>query len=165
MNKDISKKEFCKAMDVAPRAERMKVANELCVASESRLKSRKIPGAILNEITHVRSRILMKKKASTWNLWKLWVFVIKPEDDLKNWRMTAKQCYRLDPNKPAYMKYTQHDLMKARPRTNQKRERRPTIRDCNGDAVPRRWLDRFAPHIKTQADWDAGSIYKGGYNV
>lgn len=157
MDEQISKKDFCKAMDQLSRPDRLKVANELCVSSESRLKSRLIPSALISEIVKVRTRILVKKKASTWSLWKLWVFVMKPEGDLKNWRMTTNQCYRLNP-KTTQFPYT-------RPRTTQTRTRRETIRDCNGDAVPRRWLDKFAPHIKTQADWDAGSVYKGEFNV
>lgn len=158
MDENISKDKFCKIMDQLSRIDRLKIAHELCVASEPRLRSNLVPGAMLNEIAHVRTRILVKKKASTWSLWKLWVFVMKPEGDLKNWRMTTTQCYRLKPQRAATNYYHQQSL---RPRTNQSRTRRETIRDCNGDAVPRRWLDRFAPHIRSQADWDERSIYKG----
>jgi len=157
MNQDISKKDFCQAMDQLSRPDRLTIARELCVASEPRLSSRLIPGAMISEIVKVRTRILVKKKASTWTLWKLWVFVMKPEGDLRNWRMTTTQCYRLNPHRANSNYRRQQDL---RPRTDQSRTRRPTIRDCNGNAVPRRWLDRFAPHIRTQADWDANSIYR-----
>lgn len=157
MNENTNKKDFCRSLDQMSRSERITIAQELCAASAGRLTSRLIPGAIISEIVKVRTRILVKKKASSWSLWKLWVFVIKPEGDLKNWRMTTTQCYRLNPHRANSNYYHQQYL---RPRTDQSRTRRPTIRDCNGDAVPRRWLDRFAPHVRTQADWDANSIYR-----
>lgn len=157
MNENINKKDFVKIMDQMSRNDRLQVAHELCLASEPRLRSNLIPGAMLSEIAHVRTRVLVKRKASTWSLWKLWVFVMKPEGDLKNWRMTTTQCYRLNPKRAANNYYHQQY---QRPRTEQTRTRRETIRDCNGDAVPRRWLDRFAPHIKTQADWDERSVYR-----
>ena len=126
------------------------------MASDSRLSSPLIPGALISEIIKVRTRILVNKKVSTWSLWKLWVFVMKPEGDLKNWRMSATQCYRL---KPQRLSVTGNEY-RTRPRTSQRRRRRPRVYDCNGNVVPRRWLDRFAPHIKTQADWDRNSVIK-----
>jgi hypothetical protein len=152
MDASINKKEFCQLMDQLSKSDRLTVARELCVASESRLESKLIPGAMISEIVATRTRVLVKRKVSTWTLWKLWVFVMKPEGDLKNWRMTTNQCYRLQPQTVQF-KW-------ARSRTSQTRQRRSSIHDCNGNAVPRRWLDKFAPHIKTQADWDAGSIYR-----
>ena len=160
MDENINKKSFFKTIDQFNRQERLTIAMELCVASEPRLQSRLIPGAMISEIVLTRTRVLVKKKASTWTLWKLWVFVMKPEGDLKNWRMTTTQCYRLKPQRAANNYYHQQ-YVNSRPRTTQSRERRPTVRDCNGDSVSRRWLDRFAPHIKTQQDWDSHSIYRG----
>lgn len=153
MDENVNKKTFCQAMDQLSRQERLIIARELCVASESRLMSRLIPGAMISEIVLTRTRVLVKKKASTWTLWKLWVFVMKPEGDLKNWRMTTTQCYRLKPQTVQF-KW-------ERSKTIRTRQRRSTIHDCNGNAVPRRWLDKFAPHIRTQEDWDRGSIYRG----
>ena len=148
MDLNIDKKQFCKSIDSLSRVDRLSVALALCEASHTRITNQLIPGALRREIAQVRSRIQLKKRASTWNMWKLWVFVMKPIGDLHNWRMTAKQCYRLQPSSSAGAV--------SRPRIDQKRSRRATIRDCNGHAVPRRWLDRFAPHVRTQADWDQG---------
>jgi hypothetical protein len=152
MDTNISKDDFCRTMNSLSRNERLDIANALCVACVPRLGSQLIPGALQSEIIHVRSRVIRKKKCNTLNLWKLWVFAMKPHGDLKNWRMTGTQCYRTSP--PGSGKRW------SRPLTNQTRTRRPTIRDVNGDVVPRRWLDRFAPHVKTQEDWDQNSIYK-----
>ena len=139
-------------MDQLSKSDRLTIARELCVASESRLESKLIPGAILSEIAKSRTQVYVKQKASNWCLWKLWVFAMKPEGDLKNWVMTTTQCYRRRPNTSQFPY--------ARPKSDIRQRRRPTIRDCNGDAIPRRLLDKFWPHIRTQADWDAGSIYR-----
>lgn len=156
MDVNVNKKNFFKSMDQLNRQDRLLVARELCVASEPRLLSRLIPGALISEIVKVRTRILVKRKVSTWSLWKLWVFAMKPEGDLKNWRMTTTQCYRLQPRQ---LSVTGNEF-RTRPRTSQRRSMRPRIYDCNGHVVPRRWLDRFASHIKTQADWDRNSVIK-----
>lgn len=153
MDEKINKKTFFKTMSQLNRQERLTIARELCVASEPRLPSQLIPGAMISEIVNTRTRVLVRQKVSNWSLWKLWVFVMKPEGDLKNWRMTTTQCHRITP-RTIQFPY-------SRPRGSQSRTRRSTIRDCNGNAIPRRWLDRFAPHIKTQQDWDRGSIYRG----
>ena len=152
MDENFNKKSFFKTMSQLNRQERLTIARELCVAGECRLESKLIPGAMISEIVATRTRVLVRKKVSNWCLWKLWVFAMKPEGDLKNWRMTTTQCYRLEP-RTVQFSY-------VRSRSDQSRNRRSSIRDVNGNAVPRRWLDRFAPHIKTQADWDAGSIYR-----
>ena len=159
MDEKINKESFFKTMSQLNRQERLTIARELCVASEPRLQSQLIPGAMISEIVLTRTRVLVKQKVSNWCLWKLWVFVIKPEGDLKNWRMTTTQCYRLKPKKATSSFHQQYEYY--RPASNQTRRRREIIRDVNGNAVPRRWLDKFAPHIKTQQDWDSGSIYRG----
>ena len=97
MDININKQNFDRLVDSLTRKERLLIATELCVASDSRLSSPLIPGALISEIVKVRTRILVKRKVSTWSLWKLWVFAMKPEGDLKNWRMTTNQCYRLRP--------------------------------------------------------------------
>jgi len=159
MDEKINKKSFFKTMSQLNRQERLTIATELCVASEPRLQSQLIPGAMISEIVLTRTRVLVKQKVSNWCLWKLWVFVMKPEGDLKNWRMTTTQCYRIQPRTATSSFHQQYEYY--RPASNQSRRRRAIIRDCNGHAVPRRWLDRFAPHIRTQEDWDRGSIYRG----
>jgi|LakMenE18May11ns_1017448.scaffolds.fasta_scaffold9930086_5 hypothetical protein len=156
MDININKQNFDRLVDSLTRKERLLIATELCVASDSRLSSPLIPGALISEIVKVRTRILVKRKVSTWSLWKLWVFAMKPEGDLKNWRMTTNQCYRLRPRQRSVT----GNLYRTRPRTSQRRSMRPRIYDCNGNVVPRRWLDRFAPNIKTQADWDLNSVIK-----
>lgn len=155
MNENISRQEFIKQVSQMTRGQRVEIANELYHLIFPRLRNELIPGEMRKHISDVWNHMRVSNRISNWNLWKLWVFGMKPTGDLKNWRMTGKQCYRLQPR----ITGNRHHVT-GRPRTDQSRTRRPTIRDCNNDAVPRRWLDRFAPHIKTQADWDANSIYK-----
>jgi len=152
MNENVNKKQFVKQIDRVTRPERVIIANELYEVIKPRLVDERIPGYMRSHIAQVWNQVRTKQRISSANMWQLWVMAMKPVGDLKNWRMTGKQCYRLQP-KTTQFPYT-------RPRTTQTRTRRETIRDCNGDAVPRRWLDKFAPHVKTQADWDANSIYR-----
>lgn len=152
-----SKKEFISHISRFTRQERSQVITELLLACAGPLDREVVPANLKQEITYVRSRFLKKNRLQNHDVWKLWVFAMKPSEDLRNWVMTRHQCYRL---KPQTKRSNRHYDYHARPRTDQKRARRPSIRDCNGMAVPRRWLDRFAPHIKTQEDWDNSSIYR-----
>lgn len=152
MNEFNSKKQFVGYMSSITRSERITIATELYQVIQPRLMDERIPGSLRAHIAWVWNRIRVKQRASDAYLWKLWVMAMKPEGDLKNWRMPGNQCYRVQPSTEQFPY--------SRPRTTVTRTRRPSIRDCNGNAVPRAWIDRFAPHIRTQADWDAGSIYK-----
>lgn len=152
MNENVNKKQFVKQIDQVTRPERVVIASELYEVIKPRLLDERIPGYMRSHIAQVWNRVRTKQRISSANMWQLWVMAMKPVGDLKNWRMTDKQCYRLNPR--------HNQFPTERPKTTQTRTRRETIRDCNGDAVPRRWIDRFAPHIKTQADWDQHSIYR-----
>ena len=152
-----NKKEFVSYISSLSRAERSQVIQELLLAVATPLDSLIVPNNLKKEILFVRNRFQKKNRLQNHDLWKLWVFVMKSPGDLRNWVMTRHQCYRL---KPKTQRSDRHYNYHTRPRTTQKRSRRPSIRDCNGNAVPRRWLDRFAPHIRTQEDWDASSIYR-----
>jgi len=153
MNEFNSKKQFVAHMSSITRSDRITIATELYQLVQPRLMDERIPGSLRSHIAWVWNRIRVKKRATDSALWQLWVMAMKPTGDLKNWRMPGNQCYRV---KPSSVQFPY-----SRPRTTNTRTRRATIRDCNGDSVSRRWLDRFAPHIRTQADWDSGSIYRG----
>ena len=152
-----SKKEFVSYISGLSRSQRSDVIQELLLAIATPLNNLIVPNDLKKEMLFVRNRFQKKNRLQNHDLWKLWVFAMKPAEDLRNWVMTRHQCYRL---KPKRMRSDRHYNHTGRPRTDQKRTRRPSIRDCNGNAVPRRWLDRFAPHIKTQWDWDNNSIYR-----
>lgn len=153
MDENISKEQFTKQISSLSRDQRVAIAIELYELIKPRLLDQRIPGSMRSHIAQVWSRVYLKQRISSCKLWQLWVMGMKPVGDLKNWRMTDTQCYRLKP------RTTQFPY--SRPRSNQKKKRRKSIRDINGNAVPWRWIDRFAPHIKTQEDWDRHSIYRG----
>jgi hypothetical protein len=150
----MNKKQFVSHMCKISHLERGLIITELISASSERMFEQSIPGSFRKEISRVISKFLQKGRLSPRDIWKLWVFTMKPVVDLKNWRVTGDQCYRVKPTGTAWAYQRSQPVRQARPR------RRETIRDVNGDAVPRRWLDRFCPHIKTQEDWDEHSIYR-----
>jgi hypothetical protein len=154
MNQNMNKKTFVKQMAGLGHADRGVVISELISTSSGRMFDNMIPGAFRKEIAKIISKFLHKGKLSPKDAWKLWVFTMKPADDLKNWRVTGDQCYRIKPTGTVWAYQRSKPNCKATP------ARRQTIRDVNGNAVPRRWLDRFCPQVKTQADWDQRSCFK-----
>jgi hypothetical protein len=154
MNENMCKKEFVKHMSGLSLSDRGVIIRELITHGSSRMFENTIPAVFRKEIAQVTSKFLHKGKLSPKDVWKMWVFVMKPIEDLKNWRVTGDQCYRVKPTgTPWAFQRSQHRRQASKPR-------RETIRDVNGNAVPRRWIDRFCPHVKTQADWDERSIYR-----
>jgi hypothetical protein len=154
MNINMNKKEFVSHMTRFSLFDRGLIIQELIATSSGRMFELSIPGAFRKEISRLVSKFLHKGRLSPRDVWKLWVFAMKPIDDLKNWRITGDQCYKIKP------KGTPWAFQRSQPVRHNKPKRRETIRDVNGDAVPRRWIDRFCPHVKTQQDWDQRSIYR-----
>lgn len=150
---NMNKKQFISCMNGCSLVDRGLIIQAMIPLSSERMFALSIPGSFRKEISKLVSKFLQKGKLSPKDIWKLWVFVMKPVDDLKNWRVTGDQCYRVKP------KGTPWTFQKSKPVKPAKPKRRATIRDVNGDAVPRRWLDRFCPNVRTQQDWDERSIY------
>lgn len=144
----MSRKYFFRQVDAWTRPQRLEVALELIRFSWFRAGNLQIPGEIHREISVTRSRILSRQRVSNWDLYKLWIYTQRDPGDLINWSMRTTQCWRREPR-----------TTQIRPPSHRRR-RRSTIRDVNGDVVPRAWLDRWCPDIRTQADWDRTSCYR-----
>ena len=148
-NQMMSRKYFFRQVDSWTRPQRLEVALELIRFSWFRRGNPQIPGEMHREIAATRSRVLTRQRVSNWDLYKLWIYTQRDLADLVNWQMTTTQCWRRQPHRVQFP----HRPLK-------RRQRRPTIRDVNGDVVPRAWLDRWCPDIRTQADWDRTSCYR-----
>lgn len=132
-------------MDQLSNSDRCNIVDELlpmCV--------RNLSNPTMNRSTfrHIHSAITTysnrtRKRIPTSDLFKIWLCAMSDIKEINKWQFNGKNIY-----KPSVK-----DRGNTPSQWRRKKPRRETIRDCNGDAIPRKWLDRFAPSVKTQEDW------------
>lgn len=146
------KNEFLKLAKAMTRNERMEIARELVQLVQIKITGKHsdlIPYGVKQEMRIIVSQVLANKKHfSAKKLFKMYVVGCYPVQEIQHWNMTGSQCWR------------QKRIHKDNSQVG--RTRRPTIRGWSGDNISRAWLDKFLPHINTQADYDRHMAKKNG---
>lgn len=147
-----NKKEFLKLAKSMSRDQRMNMARELVHFVQEKTTGKDsgyIPYGVKREMRMLISQVMANKKHfSAKKLFKLYIVGCYPAQEIQHWNIIGSQCWR------------QKRVHKDNSQVG--RTRRTTIRGWNGDNISRAWLDKFLPHIKTQADYDRHMTEKNG---
>jgi len=105
---------------------------------------------ISKTIGKIKLRAIHGHRLSSKDVFKVLLVSDYPASEVNHWRMSGSSLWRDKTNRVP--KQITH-------------RRRPSIRGYHGDVIPRTWLDKHLPHVRSQRDYDRHMLEKTGVDA